>query len=53
MIIFWATEALPHPVTSLLPIALFPLLGLGVNYRYITALIDIFYHFSPVHSRDM
>lgn len=32
MIIFWATEALPHPVTSLIPIGLFPLLGVKVNY---------------------
>jgi len=27
MAVFWITEALPIPVTSLLPLALFPLLG--------------------------
>ena len=29
MLIWWVTEAVPMPVTSLLPLALFPLLGLG------------------------
>lgn len=31
MIAFWITEALPHAITSFIPIALFPLLGVMVN----------------------
>ncbi len=34
--IWWATEALPVPVTSLLPIALFPIFGIG-DIKTITA----------------
>lgn len=33
MTIFWVTEALPLPITSLLPMVLFPTFGILVSLR--------------------
>ena len=46
MAVFWITEALPIAVTSLLPIILTPLLGLGsaktVSKQYLNVSYSIF-----------
>lgn len=45
MAIFWMTEALPLPVTSLIPVVALPLFGImetsDVSTAYMKAIIDI------------
>ena len=46
MAVYWMTEALPLPVTSLLPVVLFPLLGImdsnAVTMTYMKETIMLF-----------
>ena len=49
MVCWWATEAIPIPVTSLIPLALFPLLDVtDIQSAQILMLIKIFIYFLVV-----
>jgi sodium-dependent dicarboxylate transporter 2/3/5 len=41
MAIYWMTEALPVPITSLLPVVLFPLLGIMDTGKVCTAYMKV------------
>lgn len=41
MAVYWMTEALPVPITSLLPVVLFPLLGIMDTGKVCTAYMKV------------